>query len=71
MKIEQNNWVKFLPITKFVYNNTKITSTKYKSFNLNYRYHTCFSFKKNFNLYSKSKSVDKLAKKLKNLIIVK
>lgn len=53
---------------KFGYNNAKNTSTKYISFEHNYKYYLYVSYKKNANFYSKSKVDDKLIKKLKNLI---
>lgn len=57
-------------MTKFAYNNAKNTSTRYISFNLNYGYHLHVLYEKNVNLWSKSKSTDELAIKLKNLITI-
>ena len=35
----QDNWVDFLPMTSFAYNNRILTSTGHSSFFLNYGYH--------------------------------
>ena len=51
-------------IAEFAYNNTQNVSTGYISFELNCKYYFCIFYKKNFNLYSKSKTVKKLSFKL-------
>ncbi len=55
-------------MAKFVYNNTKNTSTNYISFKLNYRFHLQVLLKKNVTLYFKSRSTNKLADKLRELM---
>ncbi len=70
VNFEQNDWARFLPMAKFVYNNTKNASTGYTPFELNCRYHFQASYKENINLRSQSKSVGKLAIMLKKLITV-
>ena len=57
-------------MAEFAYNNAKNPSSSYTFFELNYGYHSWMSYKKDVNLYSKSKSVDELSAKLKKLIIV-
>ena len=70
VNFEQNDWAWLLPMVEFVYNNAKNASTGHTSFKLNYGYYSCISFKKDTNLHSKSKSVDKLSAELRKLIIV-
>ena len=53
----------------FTYNNAKDASTDHTSFKLNYGFHPRVFFKNNIDPRSKSYSADKLAKKLKKLII--
>ena len=60
----------FLLIAEFIYNNCKNISTRYIFFKLNYRYNPTILFEKDTNLCSKSKLLNKLANKLKNLIII-
>ena len=57
-------------MAKFVYNNTKNTSTNHTPFKLNYGYHPKFAFKKDIDLCLRFCSIDVLAKKLKELIEV-
>lgn len=57
-------------IGEFIYNNAKNVIIWLIFFELNYKYHLCILFKKNINLCLKSKLINKLANKLKNLIIV-
>ena len=54
-------------IAIFVYNNTKNASIKHIFFKYNCKYHFYVLFKKDTNLYSKFKLVDKLDNKLKTL----
>ena len=67
---EQDNWAKFLLITKFAYNNIKNASTNHTIFKLNCGYHPKITFEKNIDLRSRSYFANKLAKKLKELIEV-
>lgn len=55
-------------MVKFVYNNAKNAITGYISFKLNFGYHPRVFYKKNVDLRSKSKSVDGLLNKLKEII---
>ncbi len=48
-------------MVKFIYNNTKNTSTGYTPFKLHYGYYPCVSYEKDIDLCSKSKSVDQLS----------
>ena len=57
-------------MAEFAYNNAKNASTGHTSFELNYGYHLWISYKKDVNLYSKSKSANKLLAELKELMIV-
>lgn len=57
-------------MTEFAYTNAKNRSISHIMFELNYGYYFCVYFKDNINLYSKSHSVDKLIRKLKNLISI-
>ena len=54
----------------FAYNNAKNISFVYTPFMLNYCYYLQMSYKDNVNSRSKSKSVDNLLAKLRELIIV-
>lgn len=55
---------------EFMYNNIKNASTGYKLFELNYGFHLCVSFKDNTDPHSKSYLANKLANKLKNMILI-
>ena len=57
-------------MAEFAYNNAKNTSTNYISFELNCGYHLQVFYKKDVNLCFQSKLVDKLATKLRELIII-
>ena len=57
-------------MVEFTYNNTKNASTGYTPFELNYSYHLQMSYKEDVDPHSKSKSADKLAAELKELMIV-
>ena len=65
---KQGNWLSFLPIDGFAYNNAKYASREYTSFKLNCGYHLYVSYKNDVNPCSKSKTANKLTKKLRNLI---
>lgn len=57
-------------MAKFSYNNAKNTSINYIFFEFNYSHHFYIFYKKDFSSNFKLKIVDKLIKKLKNLIIL-
>ena len=57
-------------MAKFAYNNVKNISSGHTPFKLNYEYYLWISYKYNVDLYSKSKSIDKLLIKLRELIII-
>ena len=57
-------------MAKFAYNNAKNVSTGHMPFDLNYGYHPLMLYKKKVDSRSKSKSVDKLSVKIRELIIV-
>ncbi len=57
-------------MAKFTYNNAKNASTGYMPFELNYRYHFQVLYNKDVDPYSQPKSADKLATKLRELMIV-
>ena len=70
LNFEQNDWARLLPIAEFAYNNAKNSSTNHTPFELNCGYHPRVSFKKDTNLCSQSKSIDKLSAKLQDLMTV-
>ncbi len=57
-------------MTEFANNNTKNASTEYTLFKLNCGKYPQISYEKDINLCSRSKSVEKLVTKLKELMIV-
>ena len=57
-------------MAEFAYNNAQNASTSHTSFELNFGYYFRVSFKKEINLHLRSCSIDKLAKKLRELIEV-
>ena len=57
-------------MAEFTYNNSKNASTGHMLVELNYGYHSQMSYKEKVNPRFKSKSVDKLLAKLRELIIV-
>lgn len=57
-------------MAKFVYNNAKNANTRHKFFKHNYNYHFRVFFKDKTNFYSKSRSVNKSAKKLRDLMLI-
>lgn len=67
---EQNNWTKLLPMAEFAYNNTKNTSIGHMSFKLNCGYHFYIFFEDEINPCLRSHSANKLAKELKDLILI-
>lgn len=62
--------MKLFLIVKFAYNNIKNVSIGHIPFKLNCNYYLCVLYKKDVDSRSKSKSVNELATKLKNLITV-
>ncbi len=67
---EQDNWARLLLMVEFAYNNAKNASTGYTPFELNCGYHPRVSFEENVDLRSYSRSANKLAEKLRELIEV-
>ena len=57
-------------MAKLTYNNTKNISTSYIPFELYCDYHLCVFYIKDFDPCFKKKTLDKLANKLKKLIIL-
>ena len=57
-------------MTEFAYNNAQNASTSHPPFALNCGYHPRMSYKDDVNPRFQSKSADKLAKELRELIIV-
>ncbi len=57
-------------MAEFAYNNAKNTSTGHTSFEFNYGYYSKVSFEKNVDLQSRSRSANKLAKELRELMKV-
>ena len=57
-------------MTEFAYNNAKNASTGHTLFELNCGYHPRVSFKEDVDLRSKSRSADKVAGKLRELMEV-
>ena len=57
-------------MAEFAYKNTKNASIGYTLFELNCEYYLWMLYKKDVNLHSRSRSVDKLSAELKKLIIV-
>ena len=70
VNFKQNNWVRFLQMAEFAYNNAKNANTGYTPFELNCGYHFQMLYKKKLDSYSKSKSIDKLSAKLRKLMII-
>ncbi len=67
---EQDDWARLLPMAEFAYNNAKNTSTGYTPFKLNCGYHPRVSFKEDVDPYSRSRSTNKLAEELRELMEV-
>ena len=65
---EQNDWVRFLPMAEFVYNNAKNASTGHTLFKLNCGFHPQVFFKDDVSPCSRSRSANKLAKELRELM---
>ena len=67
---EQDDWARLLPMAKFAYNNIKNISIGHTLFELNCNYHVKVSFKEDIDPRLKSRSTNKLAKELRELIKV-
>ncbi len=67
---EQNNWARLLPMTEFPYNNAKNASIGHTPFELNCDFHSRVSYKEDVDPRFQSKSADKLATELRELIAV-
>ena len=65
---EQNDWACLLPMAKFAYNNAKNTSTGQTPFELNCGFHPRVFFKDDIDPRSRSRSANKLIKKLRELM---
>ena len=70
INFKQNDWAQLFLMAEFAYNNAKNTSTGHTLFELNCRYHFCISYKEDLDPRLKSKIVEKLSSKLKNLIAI-
>ncbi len=67
---EQDDWARLLPIAEFAYNNAKNTSISHILFELNCGYHPRVPFKEDIDPRSRSRSANKLAEKLRELMEV-
>ncbi len=67
---EQDDWVRLLPIAEFAYNNAKNASTGHILFKLNCGNYPKVSFKEDVDPHSRSRSTNKLAEELRELIEV-
>ncbi len=67
---EQDDWARLLPMAEFTYNNAKNASTGHTLFTLNCGYHPRVSFEKDVDPRSRSRSANKLAKRLRELMEV-
>ena len=65
---EQNDWACLLPMTEFAYNNAKNASTGHTPFELNCGFYPRVFFKDDVNPCSRSRSINELAKKLRELM---
>ena len=68
MNWEQNDWIRFLPMAEFAYNNAINANTSHTPFKLNCGFYPRVSFKDDIDLYSRSCFADKLTKELRELI---
>lgn len=67
---EQKNWARLLSIAEFVYNNAKHTSIDHTVFKPNCGYHPGMLFEDEVNPCSRFCSANKLAKKLRELMLI-
>ena len=65
---KQDNWAHLLLIAELIYNNTKNDNIGYTSFKLNYKYYLYVSYKKDFDLQSKSRIAKEFSSKLEELM---
>ncbi len=70
VNFEQNDWVRFLPMAEFAYNNAENASTSHMPFELNCGYYPRTSYKGDVDPCSQSKSADKLVTELRELMAV-
>ncbi len=70
VNFEENNWARLLPMAEFAYNNAKNASTGHTPFELNCGFHPRASYEKDVDPRSQSKSADKLATELRELMTV-
>ena len=68
VKFEQNNKALFFFLAKFAYNNAKNANTSHTFFKLNCGYYLCVSYEEDLDLYSKSRTAEKLFSKLQELM---
>lgn len=57
-------------IAEFIYNNIKNSRINYIFFKLNYNFYSCIFYKKDINLFSRSKAINKLTTKVKKSMII-
>ncbi len=67
---KQDDWARILPMAEFAYNNAKNASTSHILFELNCSYHPRVSFEEDVNPRSRSRSANKLAEELRELMKV-
>ncbi len=67
---EQDDWAKLLPMVEFAYNNAKNASTGHTPFKLNSGYHPRVFFEEDVDPRSRSRSANKLAEELRELMEV-
>ena len=70
VNFKKNVWARLLLIAKFAYKNTKNASIGHTPFELNCTYHPKILYEEEVDPYFKSKSVDELSAKLRELMIV-
>ena len=70
INFKQNDWARLFFMAEFTYNNAKNASTGHTFFELNCGYHSHVSYEKNLDPCLKSKTMEKLSSKLRNLIAV-
>ena len=67
---KQDDWARLLPIAEFAYNNAKNASTGHTPFELNCGFHPRTSYEEDVDPRPQSKSADKLATELRELMNV-
>ena len=65
---KQDDWARLLLIVEFAYNNAKNASTDHTSFELHCGYHPRVFFKKDIDPHLKSRSTNKLAEELREMM---